>query len=222
MDKDAPSSRTTMPVTGLGAVDVMDRMREGKLADAAWRRGRTFSLVYPTGRDDVDKLLTDANLAYLFENALNPLRFPRSREDGARRHRHGRVAPSRTCRGRRKTHVRGDRVDRAVRAGRPGARAERGLDRGNVVFPVSAHPAFAKGAHLTGLSTQATSLRADFTADPDDMAGAIDDETVLVVGSAYGYPHGVVDPIEELSELARKRDIPFHTDTCIGGFVLPF
>jgi glutamate/tyrosine decarboxylase-like PLP-dependent enzyme len=54
------------------------------------------------------------------------------------------------------------------------------------------------------------------------VAGAVDDSTVLIVGSAYGYPHGVIDPIEELSALAMSRGIPFHSDTCIGGFVLPF
>ena len=33
---------------------------------------------------------------------------------------------------------------------------------------------------------------------------------------------GVVDPIEELSALARERGIWFHTDACLGGFLLPW
>jgi len=32
----------------------------------------------------------------------------------------------------------------------------------------------------------------------------------------------VIDPIEELSELARKKGIGFHTDACLGGFVVPW
>ena len=32
----------------------------------------------------------------------------------------------------------------------------------------------------------------------------------------------MIDPIEELSELARKRGIGFHTDACLGGFILPW
>ena len=32
----------------------------------------------------------------------------------------------------------------------------------------------------------------------------------------------MVDPIAELSELARQRGIGFHTDACLGGFVLPW
>ena len=43
-----------------------------------------------------------------------------------------------------------------------------------------------------------------------------------MVGSAPSFPHGMVDPIAELSELARQRGIGFHTDACLGGFVLPW
>jgi glutamate/tyrosine decarboxylase-like PLP-dependent enzyme len=32
----------------------------------------------------------------------------------------------------------------------------------------------------------------------------------------------VIDPIEELSELARERGVGFHTDACLGGFLLPW
>ena len=55
-----------------------------------------------------------------------------------------------------------------------------------------------------------------------DGARPIDRDTVVVVGSAPSFPHGVIDPIEELSELARERGIGFHTDACLGGFVLPW
>src|SRR5690606_41719694 len=52
------------------------------------------------------------------------------------------------------------------------------------------------------------------------ISKAITRDTVVVVGSAPSFPHGVIDPIEELSELARARGIGFHTDACLGGFVL--
>jgi glutamate/tyrosine decarboxylase-like PLP-dependent enzyme len=62
----------------------------------------------------------------------------------------------------------------------------------------------------------------DMRADVAATERALTDRTVLVVGSAPSYPHGVIDPIEELSELARARGIGFHTDACLGGFLLPF
>ena len=32
----------------------------------------------------------------------------------------------------------------------------------------------------------------------------------------------MIDPIEELAALAAERGIGFHTDACLGGFVLPW
>ena len=51
---------------------------------------------------------------------------------------------------------------------------------------------------------------------------ACDDRTILLVGSAVSYAHGVVDPIPELGQLALERDLLLHVDGCIGGFVLPY
>jgi len=113
----------------------------------------------------------------------------------------------------------------SVLVSRDRARQERGLQagQGNIVYPESAHAAFAKAAHYLDLEARPIPIRRDtFTADVDAMANALDDQTVLVVGSAYGYPHGVMDPIEDLSNLALERGIAFHSDTCIGAFVLPF
>ena len=40
--------------------------------------------------------------------------------------------------------------------------------------------------------------------------------------SAPSFPHGVIDPIAELSDIALSNDIGLHVDCCLGGFVLPF
>ncbi len=54
------------------------------------------------------------------------------------------------------------------------------------------------------------------------MARAVTSNTVVVVGSAPHFPHGIVDPIDEIAKLALKHDIGCHVDCCLGGFVLPF
>jgi sphinganine-1-phosphate aldolase len=46
--------------------------------------------------------------------------------------------------------------------------------------------------------------------------------TVALVGSAGNYPHGVIDPIEELAEIAMEHDLGLHVDGCLGGFILPW
>ena len=54
------------------------------------------------------------------------------------------------------------------------------------------------------------------------MARAVTKRTIVVAGSAPGFPHGIIDPIPELSDMARERGVGFHTDACLGGFVLPW
>ena len=54
------------------------------------------------------------------------------------------------------------------------------------------------------------------------MARAISANTVVLVGSAPQFPHGIIDPIEDIAKLAAKRNIGMHVDCCLGGFVLPF
>jgi glutamate/tyrosine decarboxylase-like PLP-dependent enzyme len=65
-------------------------------------------------------------------------------------------------------------------------------------------------------------VRSDWRADVEAMRAALDDQTVMVVGSAPQYPQGVVDPIVEIAELADTRGINCHVDACMGGVTLPY
>jgi sphinganine-1-phosphate aldolase len=110
----------------------------------------------------------------------------------------------------------------AMKTYRDWARATKGVKRPRVVVPTSAHVAFDKAAQAFELELVRVPVGDDFRADVVEMRQAIDRNTICLVGSAPGFPHGVIDPILELSELARERRIGFHTDACLGGFVLPF
>ena len=216
-----------MPLPDLGVPrdQLFDRIRELKSGDAKWQEGRTFSLIYPTGREDVDQVLMEANNLYLYENALNPIRFPSLQKmeadivgntgslmnlpaDGG-----GTMASGGS-----------ESILMSVLTNRDRAQQERGIEpaKGNIVYPTSAHAAFAKAAHYLELEARPIPIKDDFTADVDAMANAVDDNTVVLIASAYGYPHGVMDPIEDLSNLALGRGIGFHSDTCVGSYVLPF
>ena len=61
-----------------------------------------------------------------------------------------------------------------------------------------------------------------FQADIDFVKKAVNKNTIAIIGSAPSFPHGTIDPIEELSNIALEHNIGFHTDACLGGFVLPF
>jgi glutamate/tyrosine decarboxylase-like PLP-dependent enzyme len=110
----------------------------------------------------------------------------------------------------------------AVKAAKVRARRERGVERPNIVLPLSAHAAFDKAGDYFSVELRRTPVRPDYRADVDAMAAAVDEDTVLLVGSAPQYPQGVIDPITDIARLATERSISCHTDACMGGFVLPF
>ena len=211
-----------LPKEGLSRDEVLARMRERKAGDADWRGARTFSLIYPAG-EDVDAMLREAGLLYLYENALNPFRFPSLRQmevevvemTGALLHAPESAGGCMTSGGT-------ESILLACLAARERARAERGVERPEMVVPVSAHPAFAKAAHYLGMELRRAPLAADLRVDVAGVEGLLSEQTALVVGSAPNYPYGVVDPIPELAALAAARGISFHTDSCLGGFMLPF
>ncbi len=211
-----------LPEQGWSRQDVVARMRERKRADADWRAGRTWSLIYPAG-ERVDAILREAHDLYLFENALNPFRFPslRQMEDDVVSMTAGLLgAPG--AAGGAMTSGGTESILMAVKSARDRARAERGVERPQLLAPASAHPAFAKAARYLGLEHVQIPLDADFRADLVAAEKLVGEATALVVGSAPNYPFGVIDPIPELAALAAERDISFHTDACLGGFLLPF
>jgi len=110
----------------------------------------------------------------------------------------------------------------AMKTYRDWAREKRGVRRPEIVVPVTAHAAFEKAAQYFGLKLIQIPVDRAFRADVSAARRALNRNTVALVGSAPSFPHGTIDPIEELSELARSHGVPFHTDACLGGFILPW
>jgi glutamate/tyrosine decarboxylase-like PLP-dependent enzyme len=94
--------------------------------------------------------------------------------------------------------------------------------RPEVVLPTTAHVAFDKAAHYFGLKLVKIPVGADSQPDPAAFARAITRRTIALVGSAPSFPHGVIDPLRDLSALAQEHEIGLHVDACLGGFVLPW
>ena len=101
-------------------------------------------------------------------------------------------------------------------------RAEKGIRDPEMVVPDTIHPAFDKGAHYFGIKLVRVPVGKDFLADVEAMSAHITKNTVAVAGSAGNYPHGLIDPIGRLSDLALAHDIGLHVDGCLGGFILPW
>ncbi len=110
----------------------------------------------------------------------------------------------------------------AMKAYRDQARDKKGITKPEMIVPTTAHAAFHKAAQYFNIDIIHVPVDGDFRADVAATEQAITDNTIVIVGSAPQFPHGVIDPIEELSELARASSIGFHTDACLGGFILPW
>ena len=110
----------------------------------------------------------------------------------------------------------------AMKTYRDRARETMGIRAPELVVPETVHAAFDKAAQYFGIRIHHVPVKADFTADVRAMKKAVNKNTIALVGSAPSFPHGVIDPISELSEFARGKGIGFHTDACLGGFVLPW
>jgi len=110
----------------------------------------------------------------------------------------------------------------AMKAYRDFARERRGIAEPEIVAPVTAHAAFDKAAKFFDMPLVRVGVDKDFKADLAAMADAVTDRTAVVVGSAPGFPHGVIDPIPEIAALAAERGAGCHVDACLGGFIVPW
>ena len=58
--------------------------------------------------------------------------------------------------------------------------------------------------------------------DVGEARRAVSRNTIVLIASAPQYPHGVVDPVEQVAALALEHNLPCHVDACMGGFLLPW
>jgi sphinganine-1-phosphate aldolase len=189
--------------------------------DARWQDGRTFGMVYDGGAS-VHEVAEAVAARFLHDNALNTIAFPSLGQiqsevcAAAADLFHGETAAGFMTSGGTES------ILMAVKSARERGRAERSVTAPEMIVPESAHAAFHKAAHYFGLTVHKVAVRDDWRADVDAMADCVNDNTVLIAGSAPQYPQGVIDPIPELAALANDVGASFHTDACMGGFVLPF
>lgn len=212
-----------LPRSGQPAEHLIETLRGLRASDADWRGGRCFALVYSAGEAH-EALLKQAHQQFFSENALNPMAFKSlhrmetevvsmiaSLLNG------GPEAAGTMSSGGTESLL------LAVKTYRDLARAKRrGIDRPEMILPKSAHVALEKAAHLFGVRVRHAELDDDFRVSVASVRRLINSNTIMIVGSAPQYPQGVIDPIGELAELARKKDIPLHVDACVGGMILPF
>ncbi len=212
-----------LPRKGVSLEALDDQMEAARAGDVDWRNGRIGVYIHYAG-EDVLAVAKRAYLRFFSENGLGPKAFPSLArfEADVVAMTLGLLHGGPDARGAMTTGGT-ESIFLAVKAARDRARAERPhIARPTIVAPQTAHPAFNKAAHFMGLEVVRVPVGTDFRADVAAMAAACGPDTVLLVGSAPAYPHGVVDPIPQLGEFASQRGLWLHVDACVGGFIAPF
>jgi glutamate/tyrosine decarboxylase-like PLP-dependent enzyme len=214
----------TIPTQNIDKTALLDELEALKHADLDWQSGKTYGYTYDAG-PEVAEVAKRAFTSFMTENALDPTSFPSllRLENEVVGMALGHLSAPADAAG-SFTSGGTESIILAVKAAREHARATRPeITEPEMVLPVTAHAAFHKAACYLGVKLVVVDVDPEtFRADPELMAAAITDNTILLVASATSYAHGVVDPIEAIGAIAKERDLLFHVDGCIGAFLLPY
>jgi sphinganine-1-phosphate aldolase len=222
--KDKFAVFTQIPTTGRARADIlrdMEAMRDHE--EGTWKDGFVSGAVYHGDMQHIEFL----NQVYALNSQSNPLHadvWPSTTKfeaeivamtahmlGGDGQDVHGTLSSGGT-----------ESILLAMKTYRDWARETKGITKPEMIVPVTAHAAFDKASQYFNIKTVHIPVDENFRADVSAAQKAITPNTVVIVGSAPSFPHGAIDPIAELSQLARERGIGFHTDACLGGFVLPW
>jgi sphinganine-1-phosphate aldolase len=213
-----------IPPKGLPQEEIFKILKSYKSEDVDWKSGRVLGYIYDPGKK-VHEVINAAYTLYLSENGLDPLSFPsllRLENEVVRM-----TANLLDC----ADDVVGnftsggtESLILAVKTARDYSRAKKPhIKEPEMVLPITAHASLFKACHYLGIKPVVTRVHDNtFMADVAAMREAITENTILLVGSAPSYAHGVVDPIPEIAALALKNDLLCHVDACVGGIHLSY
>ncbi|KAJ6388226.1 hypothetical protein OIU77_026742 [Salix suchowensis] len=222
------SWRSELPREGLGGT-VIEKLKEEKSNDVVWQ-GKCSGTVYIGGSESEGhfSLINEACSMFAHTNPLHLDVFQTIAQCEAEV-----VAMTAALLGSKEKSSGGEicgnmtsggteSILLAVKSSRDYMKAKKGIKRPEMIIPESGHSAYDKAAQYFNIKLRRVPVNKEFQADVKAIRQQINKNTVLIVGSAPGFPHGIIDPIEELGELAFSYGICFHVDLCLGGFVLPF
>lgn len=213
-----------LPATGLHSDVILSEMDhlQDLLAHSDWENGKVSGAVYHGGMDLL-QLQLKAYERYSVANQLHPDVFPGIRKMEAE------VvsmvlklfnAPASGC-----GSTTSGGTESLLLAGL--AAREYGKKKGivspEVIAPITVHAGIEKACFYFGMKLHKVDVDPKtYKVDVKRVRLLINSNTVLLVGSAPNYPHGIIDDIEQLSKLGQRYNIPVHVDACLGSFIVAF
>ncbi|KAH0612547.1 uncharacterized protein H6S33_008927 [Morchella sextelata] len=213
-----------LPKEGFTETQAKEELKQlSEMEHTSWESGHVSGAVYHGG-DELLNLQSEAYRMFSVSNPLHPDVFP-----GVRKMEAEIVAmvlamfnaPSTA--GGITTSGGTESILMACLSARTKAYVERSVSEPEMIVPVTAHAAFDKAGHYFGITVHhvavdPVTLKVDLRA----VNRLVNYNTVLIVGSAPNFPHGIIDDISGLSKIALRRRIPLHVDACLGSFLVPF
>ncbi|EPE06467.1 sphingosine-1-phosphate lyase [Ophiostoma piceae UAMH 11346] len=214
---------TKLPTTGWAYDDVRKQLEAlSGLEHTRWEDGRVSGAVYH-GEDDLMALQTEAYGKFTVANPIHPDVFP-----GVRKMEAEIVAMVLGLfngpQGSAGVTTSGgtESILMACLSARQKGYIERGITEPEMIIPETAHTAFHKASQYYKIKLHLVKCPAPgYQVDVRSVARLINPNTVLLVGSAPNFPHGIIDDIAGLGRLASRNKIPLHVDCCLGSFMVP-
>ncbi|EDO17692.1 hypothetical protein Kpol_1004p70 [Vanderwaltozyma polyspora DSM 70294] len=216
----------TLPLNGIPEYEILKELDDLNeiLPSSPWREGKVSGAVYHGG-EDLIRLQAKAYEKYCVANQLHPDVFPAVRKMESEVismvlnmfH-----APKDTGCG---TTTSGgtESLLLACLSAKMYAYHNHGITEPEMIIPVTAHAGFDKASYYFGIKAHHVQLDpVTYKVDLKQVERLINGNTVLLVGSAPNFPHGIIDDIEGLGKLAQGYRIPLHVDCCLGSFVAAF
>jgi sphinganine-1-phosphate aldolase len=215
---------TALPATGWSADAVREELKKlEEMKHTRWEDGRVSGAVYHGG-DELSDLQGEAFRKFGVSNPIHPDVFPAVRKMEAEV-----VAMTLSLfnapdTGAGVTTSGGtESILMAVLAARQKAYHERGVRSPEMILPETAHTAFRKAGEYFKIKIHLVPCpHPSYRVSTSQVARLINSNTILLVGSAPNFPHGIVDDIPALSRLAVAKNLPLHVDCCLGSFIIPF
>ncbi len=209
------------PETGRPFEEILKELDSFGKDDPNYKEAKTWSLVYYLN-EEYTQFLEKAYARYFSANGLNPTAFKslkRLEKEVLRFTAELLHVDEEACGV--MTSCGTESCMLAVKTYRDLGRSK-GIKKPEMIIPETAHVAWDKGSEYFGVKIRRAPLADDFGVDVSAVEKMINKNTVMILGSAPEYPHGIIDPIEKLGALAKKHNIPLHVDSCVGGYILPF